>query len=97
MTSWEWKECNNYHARKLYPELKRIAETDLGLLTQCAVLSNLTKDRGIEMYTENISLKINAKLGGVNHYLNPDRGELTRFAGNVPIMILGADVTVRLG
>ncbi|TPX48756.1 hypothetical protein SeMB42_g00313 [Synchytrium endobioticum] len=77
----------------MYPEIKRVAETDLGVMTQCVVLPNLTKDRGIEMYCENVSLKVNAKLGGINSYLDPDRGELTRFAANIPTMLIGADVT----
>jgi eukaryotic translation initiation factor 2C len=75
-----------------YPELKRVAETELGLMTQCIAMPNLTKDRGIEMYVDNVSLKINAKLGGINSFLDPAR-ELTSFAGNIPTMLIGADVT----
>ncbi|TPX32738.1 hypothetical protein SmJEL517_g04218 [Synchytrium microbalum] len=76
-----------------YPEIKRIAETALGVMTQCVALPNLTKDRGIEMYCDNVTLKVNAKLGGINTFLDPGRGELTAFASNIPTMLMGADVT----
>ncbi|TPX32739.1 hypothetical protein SmJEL517_g04219 [Synchytrium microbalum] len=78
-----------------YSEIKKVAETDLGVMTQCVALPNLMKDRGIDMYCENVSLKVNIKLGGINSYLDPER-ELTSFVQlhqRVPTMLIGADIT----
>ncbi|TPX45632.1 hypothetical protein SeLEV6574_g03755 [Synchytrium endobioticum] len=75
-----------------YPEIKRVAETDLGVITQCIALPNLMKDRGLDKYTDNVTLKINAKLGGVNTYLDP-RSDMPEFLVKQPSMFMGADVT----
>ncbi|TPX32741.1 hypothetical protein SmJEL517_g04217 [Synchytrium microbalum] len=77
----------------LYPDIKRVAETTLGVMTQCVALPNLTKDRGLDMYVDNVTLKINAKLGGINTALDPARAELPDFVMRKPTMFMGADVT----
>ncbi|TPX48755.1 hypothetical protein SeMB42_g00312 [Synchytrium endobioticum] len=75
-----------------YPEIKRIAETDLGVVTQCIALPNLLKDRGLDKYTDNVTLKINAKMGGINTHLD-QRSDLPEFLTRSPSMLMGADVS----
>jgi hypothetical protein len=48
----------------LYAEIKRVSDTVLGIPTQC-ILGKHTR-RPSKQYCANVSLKINAKLGGVN-------------------------------
>ncbi|TPX48761.1 hypothetical protein SeLEV6574_g01860 [Synchytrium endobioticum] len=72
-----------------YPLIKNKADTELGLMTQCVVLPVLAKKP--PGYVENLSLKINAKLGGINSYMDPTR-EFSIFS-DIPTMIMGADVS----
>ncbi|TPX41949.1 hypothetical protein SeMB42_g02840 [Synchytrium endobioticum] len=71
-----------------YGEIKHVCETQLGIMTACVALPNLQKDpRGLSAYVQNVSLKINQKLGGSNVYAgNFD------WAQTVPTMMIGADV-----
>ncbi|KAJ3089055.1 Eukaryotic translation initiation factor 2C [Quaeritorhiza haematococci] len=79
---------------QIYADVKRAAETtDLSLMTQCC-LSKFVEPRTRPAYWDNLALKVNAKLGGVNSHLDPGK-ELMQLPNvtKVPTMILGADVT----
>ncbi|ODN02843.1 Protein argonaute-2 [Orchesella cincta] len=81
----------------LYGHVKHAAEVDVGLLTQCVAERNVLpfcKDATIQ----NILLKINSKLGGINHVtvapFDKQRASMfTTLLMDCPILILGADVT----
>nr|XP_009411077.2 PREDICTED: protein argonaute 7 isoform X2 [Musa acuminata subsp. malaccensis] len=76
-----------------YADLKRIAETVIGVISQCCLYSNLTKLSS--QFLANLSLKINAKLGGCNVVLyNTLPCQLPRiFSDDEPAIFMGADVT----
>lgn len=70
----------------LYAEIKRVGETVLGIPTQC-VQGRHTR-RPNRQYCANVALKINAKLGGSNVFV-----EKLPFVGDAPTIVFGADVT----
>lgn len=70
-----------------YAKIKQLAETRIGVLTQCIKGGTVFKKRTDGSTISNILLKCNAKLNGTNHRLNDS-----------PIldgkcMLIGADVT----
>lgn len=75
-------------SKRLYPEIKRVGDIVLGIPTQC-VLSTYVQQAKPEICS-NISLKINAKLGGINHVIDPAE---TSPVFREPVIIFGADVT----
>ncbi|XP_062211605.1 protein argonaute 7-like [Phragmites australis] len=76
-----------------YADLKRIAETSIGVVTQCCLYANLSKLTF--QFLANLALKINAKLGGSNVALyNSLSCQIPRiFSDEEPVMFMGADVT----
>ncbi|KAJ3392927.1 hypothetical protein HDU84_003143 [Entophlyctis sp. JEL0112] len=75
----------------VYEQIKRIAETEIGIMTQCVIGKHVHTTK--PSYSQNLALKINAKLGGVNSFVDPvhDLGGLGY--ANIPTIIMGADVT----
>ncbi|KAJ3073636.1 hypothetical protein HDU98_001043 [Podochytrium sp. JEL0797] len=75
----------------VYEQVKKVAETDLGLMTQCVIGKHVLTTK--PSYSQNLAMKINAKLGGINSFIDPvhELGGLGLV--NVPTMIMGADVT----
>lgn len=81
-----------------YTTLKLIAETDVGLVTQCCLFEHVKKcsERATQsqasQYLANLALKMNAKVGGSNAaLLHSLSRQLPRF-GNDHVMYIGADV-----
>ena len=72
------------------PGLKKIADMELGLHTVCMLLPKARKDRGQDQYFSNVALKVNAKLGGVNHLLD---AQSARWLNEKKTMFVGIDVT----
>ncbi|CAH1760606.1 7207_t:CDS:10 [Entrophospora sp. SA101] len=75
----------------VYPAVKKIAAT-LGVATQCILSNNIDprhKDKWGSTFN-NLSLKINGKLGGENARLSP--GELEKITKKEHFMVMGADV-----
>ncbi|GIY63117.1 hypothetical protein CDAR_492341 [Caerostris darwini] len=73
----------------LYSEIKRIAEINIGVVTQCVKGVNVV-DRGQNAsFVSNLCLKLNAKMGGINNSLMPQA--VYRFR-EIPVIIIGIDV-----
>jgi len=58
-----------------------------GVTTQCMVLKHIKTPK--DQYLSNLALKINLKIGGLNHRLT----DLEPACGGIPMMIVGADLT----
>ncbi|KAJ3293094.1 argonaute 1 [Borealophlyctis nickersoniae] len=78
--------------KRLYGEIKRVAETVIGVTTQCVQISHVKAKK--VPYCANLCLKINAKLGGINTYLGKlGNGPQLPFINEVPTIVFGADIT----
>ncbi|KAG4066948.1 hypothetical protein HA402_007696 [Bradysia odoriphaga] len=71
----------------IYSKIKQLAETRIGVLTQCIKGSTVYKKRKDGSTISNILLKCNAKLNGTNHRLNESSILEDK------CMLIGADVT----
>jgi eukaryotic translation initiation factor 2C len=75
----------------IYPGIKTICDTKLGVHSVCMQLEKALKDpRKQDQYFSNVALKVNTKLGGVNHTLD-DRA--LGWLKTIPTMVVGMDVT----
>ncbi|KAL3224401.1 hypothetical protein MRX96_026616 [Rhipicephalus microplus] len=72
-----------------YAEIKQVAETEIGLRTQCVMDNNVVKKCNPALVT-NLCQKMNAKLGGTNNSLLSQEKPAIFLK---PIIIIGADVT----
>ncbi|KAK2980658.1 hypothetical protein RJ640_011466 [Escallonia rubra] len=75
----------------LYGDIKRICETDLGLMSQCCLTKHVFKIS--KQYLANVSLKINVKMGGRNTVLLDAISCRIPLVSDIPTIIFGADVT----
>ena len=75
--------------KEMYKLVKRLCDHQLGVLSQCVKSNNIFNPKTGTL--ANICLKINAKLGGVNHTIDTSN---TSFAEvfKSPVMFIGADV-----
>lgn len=73
----------------LYCPLKNVAETDLGMVTQCVTDQSIVKKCNRATIV-NILQKVNAKLGGINNAIPK---EVKTIIFNRPVIVMGADVT----
>lgn len=71
--------------------IKRICETELGIVSQCCQPKQAQKLS--KQYLENLSLKINVKVGGRNTVLNDAIQRRIPLVSDRPTIIIGADVT----
>ncbi|CAA3003315.1 argonaute 1 [Olea europaea subsp. europaea] len=76
----------------LYGDLKRICETDLGIVSQCCLQKNVYKANN-QQYLANVALKINVKVGGRNTVLVDALTRRIPLVSDRPTIIFGADVT----
>ncbi|KAH6866211.1 QDE2 protein [Coprinopsis sp. MPI-PUGE-AT-0042] len=78
----------------VYPGIKKIGDVDFGILTVHMLFEKVFKDslegNKRDQYLSNVSLKINTKLGGVNHLLE-DRA--MQWLRKKKTMMVGIDVT----
>jgi eukaryotic translation initiation factor 2C len=75
----------------LYGDLKRICETELGIVSQCCLTKHVFKMS--KQYLANVALKINVKVGGRNTVLVDALSRRIPRVSDVPTIIFGADVT----
>ncbi|CAA7410653.1 unnamed protein product [Spirodela intermedia] len=75
----------------LYGDLKRICETELGLVSQCCLTKHVF--RMSKQYLANVALKINVKVGGRNTVLVDALTGRIPLVSDRPTIIFGADVT----
>ncbi|KAL5479122.1 hypothetical protein ACEPAI_2410 [Sanghuangporus weigelae] len=73
----------------IYPGLKMPCDMKLGIQTVCMLMPKVKKERGQDQYFSNIALKVNTKLGRINHQIHPDS---LRWLKNT--MLVGMDVTL---
>ncbi|XP_077252769.1 protein argonaute MEL1-like [Tasmannia lanceolata] len=77
-----------------YGMIKRICETELGIVSQCCLPKNAFNRRGDnKQYLENVALKINVKVGGRNTVLVDALSGRLPHVTDLPTIIFGADVT----
>eukprot|EP00268_Persea_americana_P054733 TRINITY_DN629_c0_g1_i2.p1 TRINITY_DN629_c0_g1~~TRINITY_DN629_c0_g1_i2.p1 ORF type:complete len:1112 (-),score=207.79 TRINITY_DN629_c0_g1_i2:475-3810(-) len=75
----------------LYGDLKRICETELGIVSQCCLTKHVFKMN--PQYLANVALKINVKVGGRNTVLMDAISRRIPLVSDKPTIIFGADVT----
>ncbi|KAG6828038.1 hypothetical protein H0H87_003026, partial [Tephrocybe sp. NHM501043] len=75
----------------IYPSIKRIGDMELGLHTVHMQLSKaLGDERKQDQYFSNVALKVNTKLGGINHLLDENA---MKWLTKKKTMMVGIDVT----
>ncbi|CAF1565590.1 unnamed protein product [Adineta ricciae] len=78
---------------QVYDYVKQLGNQQLGLRTQCIDMNALKKNtNNFSMYVDNLSQKINGKLGGINSFVNTKLA-LSRSSKEDVFMFFGADVT----
>ncbi|KAL0460112.1 UNVERIFIED_CONTAM: protein argonaute MEL1 [Sesamum latifolium] len=74
-----------------YGNIKRVCETELGIVSQCCQPKQALKYN--KQYMENVALKINVKVGGRNTVLEQALHGKMPYLSDRPTIIFGADVT----
>ncbi|KAM3232040.1 protein argonaute 5 [Capsicum chacoense] len=74
-----------------YGTIKRVCETDLGIVSQCCQPKNAFRPN--RQYLENLALKINVKVGGRNSVLDLAVRRRIPYLTDIPTIVFGADVT----
>ncbi|CAF3078686.1 unnamed protein product, partial [Rotaria sp. Silwood2] len=83
----------NTNSDQVYDYVKQLGNQQLGLRTQCIDLEALRNNiNQLNMYVDNLSQKINGKLGGINSVVNIKLA-LSRSSREDIFMFFGADVT----
>lgn len=74
--------------KEIYAEVKRVGDNVIGIPTQCVRIKQVEECK--PQVCANLSMKINAKLGGVNHVIH---ASVKSLVFQQPVIIFGADVT----
>ncbi|ESK93551.1 argonaute-like protein [Moniliophthora roreri MCA 2997] len=82
----------SYTDNFIYPGIKRICDVELGLNTIHLQLEKAMTEKRQDQYLSNVALKVNTKLGGVNHQLDNDA---MNWLKKKRTMMVGIDVTHR--
>ena len=86
--------CQNKLPSDTYNTLKFFADVRIGIHTSCILVDKFRKNTGQkplnDSYFSNVALKMNLKLGGINHTLK-EPIELTK--KDAALMVVGYDVT----
>jgi eukaryotic translation initiation factor 2C len=76
--------------KHIYSGLKYLCDSHLGVPTVCVQATKIRKVQGQLQYYANVALKVNMKLGGVNHSLD---AKSMSWLAKQPTMLVGMDVT----
>ncbi|EXB81597.1 Protein argonaute 5 [Morus notabilis] len=76
-----------------YGRIKRVCETELGIVSQCCNPKAAGNPKRLQQYLENVALKINVKVGGRNTVLDDAIQRRLPLVSDRPTIIFGADVT----
>lgn len=76
--------------KHIYSGIKRLFDTELDIATVCAHSKKIRNEKGQMQYFANVALKVNMKLGGVNHSL--DTASMAWLKKETS-MLVGIDVT----
>jgi eukaryotic translation initiation factor 2C len=76
--------------KHVYAGIKHLCDSYLDVATVCVHSSKIRKEKGQLQYFANVALKLNMKMGGVNHGL--DARSMAWFQQS-PTMLVGMDVT----
>jgi eukaryotic translation initiation factor 2C len=75
----------------IYPGIKRLCAVKFGVRSQCLLLDKaMTDGRRQDQYLSNVALKVNTKLGGINHRIG---GDALGWLHREPTILVGIDVT----
>ncbi|CEL53059.1 Protein argonaute 1B OS=Oryza sativa subsp, japonica GN=AGO1B PE=2 SV=3 [Rhizoctonia solani AG-1 IB] len=76
--------------KAIYNGIKHLCDVQLDVLTVCVQASKFGENK--PQYNANVALKFNAKLGGVNHVVDP-QDKVMAWIRAQPTMMVGSDVT----
>lgn len=74
----------------IYNGLKQLCDVELDIASACMLSSKVRKAKNPQQYYANVALKLNMKMGGINHTLDTDSGMWLKSAST---MVMGMDVT----
>ena len=74
----------------IYPGIKRLCSVNFGVRSQCLLLEKALNQAKQDQYLSNVALKVNTKLGGINHRLG---GDALGWLIKEPTILVGIDVT----
>lgn len=76
--------------KHIYSGIKHLCDVYLDVATVCVHSAKIRKEKGQVQYYANVALKLNMKMGGVNHCL--DQRNMV-WLNQAPTMLVGMDVT----
>ncbi|KAJ7253036.1 argonaute-like protein [Mycena haematopus] len=76
--------------KHIYAGIKHLADSYLDVASVCVHSSKIRKEKGQLQYFANVALKVNIKMGGINHGLDP---QSMAWLNQKPTMLMGIDVT----
>lgn len=76
--------------KHIYAGIKHLCDAGLDVATVCVHAAKIRKEKGQLQYFANVALKLNMKLGGVNHFLDPQSMSWLKQGST---MLVGMDVT----
>lgn len=79
--------------RHIYAGIKHLCDVMLDVATVCVQVGKIRKERGQLQYYANVALKLNMKMGGVNHTLEHRNSQWMK---QKPTMLVGMDVSATI-
>ncbi|KIJ60908.1 hypothetical protein HYDPIDRAFT_31786 [Hydnomerulius pinastri MD-312] len=76
--------------KHIYTGIKSLCDLKLDIATICMQSEKVNKEGNLAQYYANVALKVNMKMGGINHKLDPRSGAWLQSAST---MVVGMDVT----